>query len=1059
MNKNALLSLTLLIVLVANIAAIAVPASAYVTGTVAIIQPDMVVPGGAIEIELSEDFQADGGYVYIYLSKDADPEISSGDVRIAKLTKSDIMAELPYVTSLEVPTTIQEGEEYYVKVTDSSKVGASCIVSEDSVEVLEKDEWPTITIDPESGSVPREVTVEGEDINEDWEMLTVELYWDDYEQMLGTWDVEDFTEFTAEDVPIPEAFMGKHKILVLLRNEETVGTYVEFEVEPSVDLVLPATFSLLADEPELEQTIQISAHGFPEGTVEADSIKVIVKDFVTGSVIDTFSTEHDEVEIESDDPYKGTFEEDGAALPVTVYDALDEGIADIQIKVDGETFTFEDMFLISKTDDVGKFNVKMDVTSGEIGDSIEFTGIRFPANVEIDVIFDGPIVRSLADDLGETIPSSDVNGAWKYTFTLRELPGGEYTVKIKDVTNAVTKTIGTFTIKPSVAVEPDETVVGGLIDITGDGFPPYSSFDTVVIGSEEVEIDVYVEDDGIFEALGVEVPHVSGGGQEVPVKIQGEDLSGNPVTIETSIVINPDIESLDWKDPELDEWVTDIPVFAGDVLRFKGTGFKAGEKVTITFENGDGVEETADIMSGGVADSDGDLEVIFRVPTGRKFAKSDTWTVTIAGPTDGNKYEMEVDTSALNDDEAKLFFGLADDGSLVDEVYVGDTIVVIGVGFDTRDLTLEFGGEEVKSVTASYGYFKTTIKIPELQRGTYYLEETETGARSLDVTLKSKVELSTEKAASGAEVTVKGTGWVEDQDVDIIWPGLPTLVTVEPDEDGSWEATFTVPSVSPGTYTLTFDDGVEVLEETFMVLGPLRITSLSMPTDVYVGSEITITVNVMDYFNAPVSGASVSGKVWLPETGVYYSLLFEEISPGVYTTTYAVPDMEGSYRVEVTASKPEAGGSTTATGSFYASKKPPAPPDITDLVDKVSALTDNVDTLTSNVNKLASSVDKLTSDVSGVSSTVDSLSASVSGLTSDVSKLTSNVDALSSKVDSLSASVSALSSGVSEASSKAEAAAATAANLTTLMYIAIIFSLLAFIFAIVSVVQLSRKIA
>ncbi|RLG99327.1 hypothetical protein DRO28_01400 [Candidatus Bathyarchaeota archaeon] len=272
--------------------------------------------------------------------------------------------------------------------------------------------------------------------------------------------------------------------------------------------------------------------------------------------------------------------------------------------------------------------------------------------------------------------------------------------------------------------------------------------------------------------------------------------------------------------------------------------------------------------------------------------------------------------------------------------------------------------------------------------------------------------------------------------------------------------------MSPGTYTLTFDDGVEVLEETFMVLGPLRITSLSMPTDVYVGSEITITVNVMDYFNAPVSGASVSGKVWLPETGVYYSLLFEEISPGVYTTTYAVPDMEGSYRVEVTASKPEAGGSTTATGSFYASKKPPAPPDITDLVDKVSTLTDNVDTLTSNVNELASSVDKLTSDVSGVSSNVDklsskvdSLSASVSGLTSDVSKLKSNVDALSSKVDSLSASVSALSSGVSEASSKAEAAAATAANLTTLMYIAIIFSLLAFIFAIVSVVQLSRKIA
>ena len=1050
MNKKALLSLTLLVMLVANIAAIAVPAQAAVEGAVTISMPDMVVPGGAIEVEIT-GFAADGGTIYFYLSEDNDPDISSGDIRIAKMDRDDVLDELPDLT-LEVPTTVDAGD-YYVKVTDSSKTGASCIVSDNTVEVLAEEDWPTITVDPESDSVPTTVDVEGEDINDDWEMETVTLYWEDYEEEIANGVVEDNTEFTVEDVAIPEAFMGKHKILVLLVDEDTVGTYVEFEVEPSITVTAPETYSIDADEEE-DQIVTIEAHGFPEGTIDEDSIKYIIKDFETGSTIDTFTSEHDEVDVSDAAGTEGTFTVD------TTLWQIDEGVLDIQFAVDGETITLEEQLLSSNTGDVGEFKAKMDKTSGEIGDDVEFMGIEFPADVDVEIIFDGVLTKTV--DAG----SADGNGAWRFTYTLADLPGGEYTVRVKDDTNSITKNIGTFTVTPSIEVDPDEAVVGDEVDITGEGFPPFSTFDTVMFGSEEVEIDVEVGDDGVFEALDVEIPHISGGGQDVSVKVIGEDMDGDKVTIETTIVINPDMESLEYLD-ENGDWnpAAGATIFAGNPMKFTGTGFLAGEKVTITFEND--VTEEAEITDGGVADSDGDLEVVFTVPTGRKFARAEDWTVTIAGSTDGNEYEADVSTSALDDTEARLFFGLQDDGDLTDEVYVGDSVVVVGVGFDTEDLTLEFGGEEVKDVTASYGYFMTLITIPELQRGTYTLEETETGVESLDVDLKSSVKLSTEKAIVGATVTVNGKGWVEDEDVDVLWPDLPALVSEEPDEDGNWEATFTVPSVPPGTYTIVFDDDLidEPIEVTFMVLGPLRITSLSMPTDVYVGSVITITVNVMDYFNAPVSGADVTGTVTMPEGAGTEHLTFTEGAPGVYSAEYTVPDWEGSFTVKVTATKAEAGGSTTATGSFYASRKP-APVDLSDIIEKVEDLTDNVNSLTSNVNKLASSVSGLTSDVAGVSSsvsdlssTVSDLSSSVSSLTSDVSGLTSNVNTLASKVDSLSSSVSDLASGVSDAKAEAASAAATAANLTTLMYIAIIFSLLAFIFAIVSVVQLSRKIA
>jgi hypothetical protein len=636
----------------------------------------------------------------------------------------------------------------------------------------------------------------------------------------------------------------------------------------------------------------------------------------------------------------------------------------------------------------------------------------------LTIIFEGDVVSPPSISGG----TADANGAWKYTYTLADLPGGKYTVKIKDATNNRIKTIGTFEVLPSVTFydaatdeEITSTHVEDEIYILGDGFPAGAKIKTITFGTAKVEDFTAVEigSDGLFDSDVFAVPHTSGGGKSVTVLLKGVDADGKALTIESSIVIDPILQDIDAAEGEgclalnVDgDWedYTTATIFGGTPMKITGMGFLAGESVKITFSSDTvNYKATATITDGGKADSDGDLEVVFQVPTGLKFSLDvNDWDIEVAGSTATNKasvydtYGAYVTVTGLDDTLAMLYFGLEADGDLDLTVNVGDIVRVVGVGFETRSLTLIVQGTdiEVKDVTSKYGYFDTTIVIPELQRGTYVLVEDATGAESGEWDVESKVTLSTSRAVPGATVTAKGTGFEEDEDVDINWPGIPTLATATANEDGSWTKNFTVPNVSPGTYTITFY--TEVLDEdspqlTFYVLGPLRIVSLSLPSQVYNGSSVAITVNVQDFFGMAVAGATVTGSV-TPPGAAAVSITFTETAAGVYSATYAVPATakEGSYSVSVKASKPEAGGDATASGTFYVSlKTAPTPPTV-----DISAILAAVDSVTKDVSALSTSVSKLSTDLSGLKSDVSALSSSVSGLSSALADLKRTVAAI-----------------------------------------------------------------
>ena len=75
-------------------------------------------------------------------------------------------------------------------------------------------------------------------------------------------------------------------------------------MNPSVDVTPSAAYSIEAEA--LDQLVYIGAHVFPEGNIDADTIKFIAKDFVTGDTIGTYTADHGSIDVQESDPYKGT---------------------------------------------------------------------------------------------------------------------------------------------------------------------------------------------------------------------------------------------------------------------------------------------------------------------------------------------------------------------------------------------------------------------------------------------------------------------------------------------------------------------------------------------------------------------------------------------------------------------------------------------------------------------------------------------------------------------------------------------------------------------------------
>ncbi len=143
----------------------------------------------------------------------------------------------------------------------------------------------------------------------------------------------------------------------------------------------------------------------------------------------------------------------------------------------------------------GIFEVKpgitLPATSGAVGQSIAVSGTGFEANERnIRVVIDRrPVV---------TVPASiqaDETGRWNATFTVPEVPAGEYTVtaegartRRRDIDEIP------FEISPMLTLSPDEGHVGTNVTATGHGFAPNKQI-VIIYDGNKVEMPTTITDD------------------------------------------------------------------------------------------------------------------------------------------------------------------------------------------------------------------------------------------------------------------------------------------------------------------------------------------------------------------------------------------------------------------------------------------------------------------------------------------------------------------------------------------------------------------------------------
>ncbi len=793
------------------------PIKADVSGNFDIEKPDYVALGGPVQIN-THDLES-GGKFHFYLSADDDSDIGSGDIFFATVDDEDIENPVTKYT-LWIPTGIEPGE-YYIKVSSTKAVGEDCIASDNSIEVVDGIS-ASISDAEASPNDAVDISASGFDAADNSE---VTFYWSNFEDVApqaGTPDIVDDGEFEDEAYVIPHAYMDTYNIVILVTDgADTYSTSVEVSVKPTIN-VAPFSdanqYSIAADTDG--QLIDIEGWGFPEGTVDDNSIEIVMYD-MDGERQGSFDA--DNIETDVDDAPEGDLLFDDVVI-----DSVDAGVATIKITVDSTTLTFDDSFYASTAIAPGAFEKISDYSvSAEEGyngdEDIVIAVINVPAGANIAIEANGENISK--DILAAGVAVTDAHGAYKFLWDIVDFPGETYSIKVT-VTAAGpverNKNVGRFEILPDFTIAEDSANVGDLVDIEGTGFPIDSEWVSVFFGSEEVEFGATftVGDDGNFAENNIQVPEISGGGKDITVKVTGEDMDGNDLSYTDTIVINEEITAINaltaaggWADATIaGTWV-----FPGHLMQITGTGWTSGETLTVTLYDEDDEEIGAmTITTGGKVDSDGNVEIYAQIPVVDELYPNgqDGVYAKVKGSTTGSDSTNDFVVDDADDASAIVWIDLQDDGldlPLPNDFNVAESVRVVGVGFEDDEYTLSVVETEtdVMDVTTTYGYFDVDLTMPAMEGDPNGLivYNLDCGGIETEFTISPVITLSPASGYELTAVTVTGTGFTDDQSYDIVFEGTAdydVLDTVADDDvsDGSFTITVTLPAAVPQQYRM-----------------------------------------------------------------------------------------------------------------------------------------------------------------------------------------------------------------------------------------------------------------
>ena len=389
-------------------------------------------------------------------------------------------------------------------------------------------------------------------------------------------------------------------------------------------------------------------------------------------------------------------------------------------------------------------------TSGPPGATVSITGSGFAANSFFNLTFNGQTLRTVTVDGGGRVSTS---------FQVPEAPGGPNSVGLGG------KSLS-FTVTPSLTVGNEDATPGATVSVSGSGYYRNERGITVTVGGSAAASGIRADANGSWTSP-IVVPSLAAGSHRVSAYGASTTRSNAP---SASLVLGSQV-SLDKSSGP-----------PGTKLKVSGSGFRPGESIRIAAGNSLSAKS---VRADGRGSWTADLEVPAS-PGGRLVVSA-----TGAG---GKRTETEFTVSAL----VSLSLQAAPPGS---------SVTANGTGFPANagGLSIKFADAPVASVSAdNQGAFSRPFTVPQSAAGVYSVSVSGAGPTvKAPLSVTPKITVNSGNSERGGSVTVRGSGFgANEQGITVTLQERPVATGIAASVQGSWAASFEMPSLPSGVYAL-----------------------------------------------------------------------------------------------------------------------------------------------------------------------------------------------------------------------------------------------------------------
>ena len=688
--------------------------------------------------------------------------------------------------------------------------------------------------------------------------------------------------------------------------------------------------------------------------------------------------------------------------------------------------------------------VSVDPTSGSVGDEITVSGTADFAKAPIEIYWDW-----------EMIAETTADGAKAYSenITVPEAIAGIHIVAVKDtISGDISPTPADFTVIPEIELEPAERgLVGDTITVEGTGF------------GEETHVYLYFGSKTTAPTETIE----TGTGTKVEFSgtLDNRAVETGSVSIDANVTVG-----VVW------DWITITDDWDGGL---SGTATIGAEKVnatgTIIYRTG---VWSLTFTHAPSADkpilADYDYYEYYITPTGLRTSDLGSFSATFKVPdVDDGPYPV----TAIDQEENKAtevfavgFYVLVDP----EKGSHGTEVSVKGALSPRDEITLEIGKADYWSplstdpatiVSDSAGYFEGTFVVPNIPWDDYWVKATDEEEPPNEVTAAfevappAEITLTPTSGLPGRDVTVEGTDFSEDAEVTLYFNTMvldTDPATIETDAAGDFTASFEVPDVSEGSYTVKAEDEEGLSDTAKFTVTELRIVIRPRAGPYYRGSTMSFYINstielesidleISDSEGYPfqtIEWTALEGDIIETEEGFYVVPYYEQAMLIMMPLPSDAP--LGKWEWEATVTDFE-GEEYEYSDVFTLVELP-----YTEMLSKLK----EVDATLTGIEDGVATIETSTGTIEG---TVTALSTDVVAIKTDLGTVTGKVTTIDGSVATIKTDLGTVKADVSDI--KGEFPIEVPLPDLTPMWVAAILSLIAAVAAIAAVVQISRKLA